>query len=211
MTDLLMTQLHTLTSQLHHIFVNNQLAQGGLLLGAFGALAAAARTWPLRLWNRLLERTTFTLEIDGQDQSFAWLSVWLAAQAGSRRTRHMGVATRFNERMGGHALTLGTDQDGDEVTVRLVPLSGQSLLRYRGHWLLVRPSREKNQTDSGRSMGYTHTLCVQMLSRSRHLIRPLLQGAYTAIAGATSGQTDIYTPEYQNWQVSDRRRARRAA
>ena len=208
MTDFLITQLHTLTSQLHHVFVNNQLAQGGLLLGAFGALAAAARTWPQRLWNRLLERTTFMLEIDGQDQSFAWLSVWLAAQAGSRRTRHMGVATRFNEGMGGHALTLGTDQDGDEITVRLVPLSGRTLLRYRGHWLLVRPSREKNQTDSGRSLGYTHTLCVQMLSRSRHLIGPLLQDAYEATAGATSGQTEIYTPEYQNWQVSDRRRSR---
>ncbi len=209
MTDTLFpTFFHDLFLQLRQTLTHNQLAQGGLLLGVFGALAATARSWPQRLWSRLLEHTTFTLEIDGQDQSFAWLSVWLAAQAGSRRMRHMGVATRFNERMGGHALTLGTDQDGDEITVRLVPLSGRSLLRYRGHWLLVSPSREKSQTESGRSLGYTHTLCVQMLSRSRHLIGPLLQDAYEATAGAVSGQTEIYTPEYQNWQVSDRRRSR---
>ncbi|MGY2895170.1 AAA family ATPase [Deinococcus sp. UYEF24] len=208
MTDFLSTQLHALISQLQHLLLHNELAQGGLLLGTLGALAAAARSWPWQLWSRLLERTTFTLEIDGQDQSFAWLSVWLAAQAGSRRMRHMGVATRFNERMGGLALTLGTDQDGDDITVRLVPLSGQSLLRYRGHWLLVRPSREKNQTEGQRMLGYTHTLSVQMLGRSRHLIGPLLQDAYEATAGAVSGQTEIYTPEYQSWQVSDRRRSR---
>ncbi|WP_407569746.1 AAA family ATPase [Deinococcus altitudinis] len=208
MTDFLNTQLHALISQLQHLLQHNELAQGGLLLGALGALAAAARSWPHRLWGRLLARATFTLEIDGQDQSFAWLSVWLAAQAGSRRMRHMGVATRFNESMGGLALALGTDQDGDEITVRLIPLSGQSLMRYRGHWILVRPSREKNQSEGQRMLGYTHTLSLQMLGRSRHLIGPLLQDAYEATAGAVSGQTEIYTPEYQNWQVSDRRRSR---
>jgi mitochondrial chaperone BCS1 len=137
MTDtLLPTFIHDLFLQLRHTVMHNQLAQGGLVLGALGAIAAAARSWPLRLWNGLVTRLTFTLEIDGQDASFAWLSVWLATQAGSRRMRHMGVATRFNERMGGLSLTVGTDQDGDEINVRLVPLSGQSLLRYRGHWLL---------------------------------------------------------------------------
>ena len=208
MTDTFTTLIHDLLAQLRQTLMHNELAQGGLMLGALGAVAAAVRSWPLRLWHQLVSRLTFTLEIDGQDQSFAWMSVWLGAQAGTRRMRHMGVATRFNERMGGHALALGTDQDGDEITVRLIPLSGGSLLRYRGHWLLVLPSREKNQAGEDRTLGYTHTLSLRMLGRSRHLIGPLLQDAYLATAGAIGDQTEIYTPDHQTWQVSDRRRSR---
>ena len=208
MTETFTTLLHDLSLQLRQTLTHNQLAQGGLILGALGALAAAARSWPLRLWNGLLTRATFTLEIDGQDQSFVWLSVWLGAQAGTRRMRHMGVATRFNERMGGLALNLGTDGDGDEINVRLVPLSGASLLRYRGHWLLVQPSREKSNAEGGRLLGYTHTLSLRMLDASRHLIGPLLQDAYEATAGAVDGRTEIHIPEYQNWTVAERRRSR---
>ncbi len=210
MFDLLTTTLHELTRALHHTLLSNQFAQGGLLLGLLGTLAAAARHWPQRLWNEVLTRTTFTLEIDGQDAAFAWLSVWLSTQAASRRMRHMGVATRYNERMGGLNLTLGTDSDGDEINLRLIPLSGTLLLRFRGHWLLVQPSREKSQSE-GRMLGYTHTLHLRMLSASRRLIAPLLQTAYEATAGAVSGQTEVYTPEYQNWQVSDRRKSRAAS
>jgi mitochondrial chaperone BCS1 len=72
----------------------------------------------------------------------------------------------------------------------------------------VQPSREKSKSDSGHSLGYTHTLCLRMLGRSRALIGPLLQDAYLATAGAVGGLTEIYTPEYQSWQVSDRRRSR---
>ena len=211
MLDLLTITFHDLVRSLHHTLLNNQLAQGGLLLGLLGTLAAAARHWPQRLWNTLLSRLTFTLEIDGQDPAFAWLSVWLSTQAASRRMRHMGVVTRFNERMGGLNLTLGTDNDGDEINVRLIPLSGASLLRFRGHWLLVQPSREKNQGESGRMLGYTHTLSLRMLSASRELISPLLQTAYEATAGAAPGQTEIYTADYQSWQMSDRRSSRAAS
>lgn len=211
MFDLLTTAFHELVSTLHQTLLNNQLAQGGLLLGLLGTLAAAARHWPQRLWNGLLSRLTFTLEIDGQDAAFAWLSVWLSTQATSHRMRHMGVATRFNERMGGLNLTLGTDSDGDEINVRLIPLSGASLLRFRGHWLLVQPSREKHQGEGGRMLGYTHTLSLRMLSASRQLIAPLLQTAYESTAGAVSGHTEIYTADYQNWQMSDRRRSRAAS
>ena len=211
MFEFVTTTFHDLMRALHHTLLNNQLAQGGLLLGLLGTLAAAARHWPQRLWNEILTRTTFTLEIDGQDPAFTWLSVWLSTQAASRRMRHMGVVTRFNERMGGLNLTLGTDQDGDEINVRLIPLSGASLLRFRGHWLLVQPSREKSQGEGGRLLGYTHTLSLRMLAASRWLIAPLLQTAYESTAGAVSGQTEIYVPEYQTWTVSERRASRAAS
>ncbi len=72
----------------------------------------------------------------------------------------------------------------------------------------MQPSREKSNAEGGRLLSYSHTLSLQMLGRSRHLIGPLLQDAYEATAGAADGRTEIYIPEYQNWTVAERRRSR---
>lgn len=208
----MLTFIHSLVrdtqAALRQTLAENEFAQGGLILAALGALAAFARTVPGLLWSRAKDRFTVTLDVQGEDAAFPWLAAWLAAQPVGRHLRHLGVVTRFNEQMGGQNLTLGTDRDGDEVGVRLVPLSGQVLLRFRGHWLLARPARTQRQGQQGWLGGYTHSLTFRMLAPARAVIPGLLREAYEFTAGRSDGQVEIHVPEYQGWTLAERRPAR---
>ncbi|MFC4424948.1 BCS1 and AAA domain-containing protein [Deinococcus navajonensis] len=200
----LWTELHGL---IRHTLATNDLAQGGLLIAALSAAAMYARTLPGMLWSRLKHHMTLTLDVQGDDAAFPWLAAWLAAQPVGRKLSHLGVVTRFNEQMGGQNLTLGTDRDGDEINVRLVPLSGQVLLRYRGHWLLARPERQR-RGQGEQHLGYSHSLTFRMLASSRGIVPTLLQEAYTFTAGRADGKVEIYVPQYEGWRLVERRPAR---
>ncbi|KQR15683.1 AAA family ATPase [Deinococcus sp. Leaf326] len=199
---------HDLRGAVTQTLAHNELAQGGLMIAALSALAVYARSLPAELWSRLKGRYTLTLEVQGDDAAFPWLAAWLAAQPTGRHLRHLGVVTRFNEQMGGQNLTLGTDRDGDDVTVRLVPLSGQVLLRYRGHWMLARPSRQKREGQSGHTLGYAHSLTFRMLAGARGAVPELLREAYDFTAGRADGRVEIHIPQYDGWTLAERRAAR---
>ncbi|WP_394649999.1 BCS1 and AAA domain-containing protein [uncultured Deinococcus sp.] len=199
---------HELHRAVTQTLAHNELAQGGLMIAALSALAVYARSLPTQLWTRLKNRYTLTLEVQGDDAAFPWLAAWLAAQPTGRHLRHLGVVTRFNEQMGGQNLTLGTDRDGDDVNVRLVPLSGQVLLRYRGHWLLARPSRQKREGQSGYTLGYAHSLTFRMLAGARGAVPELLREAYDFTAGRADGRVEIHIPYSDSWNLAERRAAR---
>ncbi len=191
-----------------HTLATNELAQGGLLIGLLSAAAMSARALPGQLLSRLDRRFTVTLDIQGDDPAFPWLAAWLAAQPVGRHLRHLGVVTRFNEQMGGHNVAIGTDRDGDEITARLVPLSGAALLRFRGHWMLAYPQRTERQGVTQQAVGFTHSLTFRMLAGARPVIAELLREAYDLTAGRSDGRVEIYVPEYQNWKLVERRAAR---
>ena len=205
MLEQLSSQLMTL---LHTTLSGNEFAQGGLLLAVIGAAAAYLRRLPAEVSQLLKNRFTITLEVQGDDPAYTWLTAWLSAQPQGRSLRHLGVVTRYNEHLGAQQVRLGVDADGDEISVRLIPLSGQTLLRYRGHWLLVRPSREKQTGQGERLLGYTQTLTLRMLTPARSVVPELLSEAYAATEGASSGKLDIYTPQYEGWHRAERRRIR---
>ncbi|WP_420595249.1 AAA family ATPase [Deinococcus sp.] len=204
--------LHTFIQDFIHLISatlsGNAFAQGGLMLGVLGAVAAYLRHLPGQIIHRLKNRFTVTLEVQGDDSAYTWLTAWLAAQPQGKRLRHLGLVTRYNEQLGGHNLPVGLDADGDEITVRLIPLSGQTLLRYRGHWLLARPSREKQTGQDQRLLGYTQTLTLRMLSPARDVLPELLREAYAATAGASSGKLELYLPQYNDWHLAERRQVR---
>lgn len=204
--------LHTVWTELietaRHTLATNELAQGGLLIGLLSAAAMSARALPGQLLSQLERRWTVTLDIQGDDPAFPWLAAWLAAQPVGRHLRHLGVVTRFNEQMGGHNVTIGTDRDGDEITARLVPLSGAALLRFRGHWMLAYPQRTERQGQNHQGLGFTHSLTFRMLSGARPVIAELLREAYDLTAGRSDGRVEIYVPEYQGWKLVERRVAR---
>ncbi|WP_198170671.1 AAA family ATPase [Deinococcus arboris] len=203
-----LTLWRELEAAVRHTLTHNELAQGGLLIALLSAVAVQARSVPAQTVGWLKGRFTVTLDVQGDDPAFPWLAAWLAAQPVGRHLRHLGVVTRFNEQMGGQNLCLGTDRDGDEVNVRLVPLSGQVLLRYRGHWLLARPARTQRQAQGRASGGFDHSLTFRLLSGARHLIPDLLRDAYQATAGQGDGRIEIHVPSYDSWSLAERRLAR---
>lgn len=197
-----------LQSAVQHTLKNNQFAQGGLLIGLLSAVAVYARTLPGDLWQRAKNRFTLTLDVQGDDPAYPWLAAWLAAQPVGRHLRHLGVVTRYNEQMGGQNLNLGTDRDGDDVNVRLVPLGGQVVLRYRGHWIMARPARTEKQGQNNMHLGFNHSITFRMLARARPVITELLREAYDFTAGKTDGKVEIHVPNYHDWTLAERRPAR---
>ncbi len=200
--------LNEITQTFKHTLAHNELAQGGLLIGILSALAMYARTIPQNLWSRLKARYTITVEVRGEDDAFPWMAAWLAAQPVGRNLRHLGIVTRYNEQMGGHNLKIGHDRDGDEINVRLVPLSGQVFLRFKGHWLIARPEREERKGQNEQLLGFSHSLTFKMLSNARPIIPELLRQAYEFTAGQSDGRVEIYVPSYDGWNMAERRSAR---
>lgn len=195
-------------STLQHTLKNNEFAQGGLLIGLLSALAMSARSLPGLVWERTKARFTLTLDVQGDDPAYPWLAAWLAAQPVGRHLRHLGVVTRYNEQMGGQNLSLGTDRDGDDVNVRLVPLSGQVILRYQGHWIIARPQRTEKQGQNQTHLGFNHSITFRMMARARPVITQLLREAYDFTAGKADSKVEIHVPAYSDWSLAERRTAR---
>jgi hypothetical protein len=73
---------------------DNQFFFGGLVLMLGGALLAALRHVPGRIWNWVRERCIIEIDIPDREAAFGWLDQWLAAHSYSReRARRLTVRT----------------------------------------------------------------------------------------------------------------------
>ncbi|GHG02229.1 hypothetical protein GCM10017783_13140 [Deinococcus piscis] len=205
-TDLWTQAVQTVQSTLQ----TNELAQGGLVIAALSALAVWARTLPLRTWNYAVSRLSVTLEVQDSDPAFPWLAAWLAAQPGGQNLRQLGVSTRYGDRLGGQTIKVGTDHDGDDVTTQLIPLGGQTLLRYRSHWLLAQAGRMERKAAGGYGnvSPFHQTITLRLPVTARSALPELLAEAFELTAGASTGQLEIHVPQYDGWKLAERRPAR---
>lgn len=72
----------------------NEFAAGGLVLMLIGAVLAALRNVPLKLFNWCRDRFLLTVEFDSNDSACAWVQSWLT-EAGRRRRATWAGSIRF--------------------------------------------------------------------------------------------------------------------
>ncbi len=86
----------------------NQFASGGLFLMAIGAIGAALRSIPLKIWNWFVDQITLNITINDDNKAFLWLKQWFDTQRRMKKIRRVDVYTPnddeyiFNPAPGSH-------------------------------------------------------------------------------------------------------------
>src|SRR5688572_23849730 len=114
---------------------NPYFSAGFGLLGV-GTGLAVLRTGAKHGFNYAQRSALISLEIPSKDKSYAWFLEWISAREG-KKTQHISVETSFYQ------------QDNGEVNTRiqLVPSTGTHFFNYKGKWIRIERTREKNVVD----------------------------------------------------------------
>ena len=178
----------------------NQIATGGLVVLAGGASLAVARTSSKLLWDALVRKFVVRAEFDSRDDSYRWLLAWLAEHPHYAATKRFSVLTTL-KRLGASAMeTDGTapQEQGRQPPVLLVP-SGTSVLKHRGHWMIVDRNKEedKQSAASGRER---ETLTLHIIGGTKESLLEVISEAQASYAERERARTAVYfIDEYGSW------------
>lgn len=128
-------------TDLTQLLGNHPLVTGGAALAVGGYLFAIARSLPEKLAGYIKKRVITSVEVPDREMAFRWVDHWLASHPESHRSRAYVLTTTAGAP--GQALCRG---DGTWVPARddqygLSPAPGVTIVRFRGHRLLVARKR----------------------------------------------------------------------
>lgn len=119
--------------------LSSPFGSGGLMLMLFGGAAAALRSLPGRIMDRLKSRITTIITITERDPLFDWVCLWMARHDYVKRCRLLSAATRFRKQESS-PYSSGTVS----TPVLLSPADGTHALRYHDKWLMVARNKESS-------------------------------------------------------------------
>jgi len=148
---------------------NNDLAQGGLLIGAGAALMAYLRIVPNLIWRGFVYHCTVELDIPDNEQAFTWVTRWLAQHKYSqKRARRLTVHNKQRA------------DDDDWVTI-LSPAPGTHYL-WDGSRFLIITRRRKELQNATRSKAFAEELSIRVIGRNRQPALDLIEKARSTAA-----------------------------
>jgi len=128
-----------------------------------------------------------TLEVTGRDKSYNWLLNWISTVG--TRTQHMSVETTFNQ------------NDTGKITTNFdfVPSTGAHFMYYRGHWIRIERTREKQMVDMHIGAPW-ESVTLTTIGRNRELFVKLLEEARHKALEKTEGKTVMFTGMGAEWR-----------
>jgi chaperone BCS1 len=189
-----------LWTELQRQFQNNHFFSGGLILMVGGAVLAALRHVPGRIWTWIKDQSLIEIDIPDREAAFEWVDKWLSAHAYARdRARRLTVRTRnldFRER--------ADDPTGDHrPRVLFSPAPGEHWLLYRGRLVIL--NRHRADADKG-AQQTTATIrehfSITILSRNRSLAWQLLDDAREHALPRADRRLTVYHVNYTSWSAT---------
>ena len=176
-----------------------QFATGGLAVLAGGAGLALLRSASKLAWDSMVRRCVVRAEFDSRDDSYRWLVLWLASHPHYAGTKRFSVLTSLR-RLGASSMetdSLAQGQGG--AGVMLVP-SGTSLMRHRGHWIVVERNQEDDSKQSAASGRERETLTLHIIGGDKAYLFALIAEAKKAFSERERARTAVYfIDEYGSW------------
>jgi hypothetical protein len=177
----------------------NQFFSGGLILMAGGALVAALRHVPGKIWDWTKERFLVQIDIPDREAAFEWLDKWLASHAYARtRARRLTVRTQrpdYSERAANPA--------GDHrPRVLFSPAPGKHWLFYRGRLVILNRQRadpEKTPSAGEGSIALRETFTITLVGRNRQLAWQLLEDARDHALPRSQQRLTIHHVTFSGW------------
>mmetsp|Transcript_22746 Transcript_22746/g.31688 ORF Transcript_22746/g.31688 Transcript_22746/m.31688 type:complete len:440 (-) Transcript_22746:3082-4401(-) len=127
-------------------------------------------------------------EIPSKDKSYSWFMDWMSRKEG-RRTQHVSVETSYIQYENGEIST----------KMSLTPSTGTHFMNYKGYWIKIDRTREKNVVDMT-SGSLWETITLTTVGRSRKIFEEILEEARQNAVEKEEGSTVIYTTSGGDWR-----------
>ncbi len=128
-----------------------------------------------------------TLEVPGRDKSYQWLLHWISARG--TRTQHMSCQTTFNQNDTGKITT----------SFDFVPSPGTHFFGYKGNWIRVERTREKQMMDLQTGVPW-EAVTLTAIGWNRSVYFDLLEEARQLALEGQEGKTVMYTAMGSEWR-----------
>lgn len=171
----------------------NPLFQGGLALGAIGALAAYLRKVPLSIYTAIKRRIMYTVLVRNDDDAYNWLENWVTKYITSSKNYRLSAQW----------------MDGEKRTrLLLIPAEGEYFLRHRGHFLWVSTDSEKLDKGNSEKL-FLRSINVRVLWGGKGVLEQFLDEAKRDYEERFSSKVCIYTRgRYGEWEVASAKMGR---
>jgi len=169
-------------------------AGAGLVgVGTFLAIARKGSQWGYFLAH---QKYIVSIEIPSRDKSYSWFLRWMSKNA--TKTQQLSVETRYFRHDNGQV----------DTHVDFIPSVGNHYFKYRGNWMKVERSREKNMMDIASGMPW-ESVTITTLGHNKQTMVDLLQEAKELALKEEEGKTIIYTSFGSEWRPFGEPRRRR--
>ena len=137
-----------------------------------------------------------TLEVPSRDKSYQWLLQWISSHA--MRTQHMSVETTF----------LQNEQGKISTMFDFVPSPGTHFFHYKGSWIRVERTREKQMMDLQTGVPW-ESVTLTAIGRNRDVYFEILEEARKVALRNQEGKTIMYSAMGSEWRQFGYPRRRR--
>jgi len=191
----------------------NQFLTGGTLLMLLGAVLAYFRYIPRLAKNFLQRRLITTVDVSDQDEAFFWLEEWLSKHEYSQKSRLLSVSTEATAYVPGFSkealvgpINGPYAQKRNKPKVYFTPAPGMHLLKFKGHWIWLTKTREKQE--GGQHARFWREMFTLRTFQGQDYVRDLMFEAQEATVSPDEKTVGIYSHNYGNWSKIDGRMPR---
>ena len=128
-----------------------------------------------------------SMEVSSKDQAYDWVSTWIATHGA--RVQHLSVNTSFSQSETGKIST----------KFNFVPGIGNHFFRYKGNWVSVEKSREKQMIDFNKAAPMEF-VTLRALGSDRNYFVDILTEAREIAFEQMEGKTVMYTAMGSEWR-----------
>lgn len=183
----------------------NGVVYGAIILAISGIVVASLHKLPGKIWEWFIRRVSVVVDVSNDDPLFGWVSLWLAEQPYSQRTRSLTATSERDEY--GRILTPSNDNN-DLPQVLLTPSVGNHLFRYNSR--LVWLSRERKDSPGSKDETFIggrrlETFKLRVVGRKQGTAKDLLEDARACALKRRQKKVEIFTAAYDYWNSIDER------
>lgn len=191
-----------LSSQL----ASNQFLAGGFILGIIAALFHQLKAIPGKIFSKLWSQFFIEVEILERDEAFGWVVKWMAEQPYSKRRARLLMA--HTERAKRGPTSVDDDEDTDSrPEIIFSPARGNHWFFYKRRLVYVYRGRDEDSSASKETLITPQVVTVRILSRSRTLLKELLEEARDLAVPKKDRRISVMTYRW-GWKKSACRRPR---
>ena len=172
---------------------NNQLVQGGFVIGIGATLLTYLKLAPRWFYNQYLQHLTIKVEFDKQDPLFQWFVEWLNSQSFLHQKTRLRITTKVT---------------ADDVSAVYSLASGSYLVKYENLRMIV--SRVKTKNEGGdqspgnlAEMMAMEKFTIRVFRWNRNKLKKMIANVHQQFSKKNEGKISVYQYMWNSWRLTN--------